>query len=659
MPIKKCTENGQSGWQWGNEGKCYIGENGKEEAIKQAVAIGKGKMPKDSEYEILDDDLIIEDAEKKVMGFIPPPVPERFPKEAYTILSHTYATIRGQWVKEHPNDPENQSNKVKAASIAWEAVAKAGYKKNKEGNWNKDSIDEDLEYQEVEQEYKNNSKGMEDILKGFDEYNQLPDEIDRTPGIRRALKALASTRKKNKQVFLKSEEDDGYELQGKAVSKETFFKKIGGVPKSWIEEKKKMKEKDAYKKKIDSVNRYDVFEITEDTMTEPFKQTSEGYLKGRAIIANTGIQSYQQQDGTILRELRTKDDVGEQESLDSFKNIVITSGHPAGGVNAENAKDLQVGFTGSDVRFDGHAISIDMTITDKKTIDEIKTYGRYAISAGYAADLEMHSGFAFGNNQYDAVQKNIRANHVAVNIDRARAGDLAKLKLRMDSNDAVFIDTFVVSEKNNIQSKKENRIMTKIKLNDNVEFEVDKRVEDEFNVIKKTNEDLDKSLKSKNDELSVLQGKYDSLVADNAKLKEDKENLEKEIPAKVDSAVKDRISLVDTAVKFGIEIKEDMDNLTVKKEVIKKAYADLNLEDKDEKYISSVFDAAIITLSKNVAVDNKAAVLNIKPDKDVKIDADELRKRHIKNAWKLDSEQAKKYREGVIDEDMKKILEEV
>ena len=35
-----------------------------------------------------------------------------------------------------------------------------------------------------------------------------------------------------------------------------------------------------------------------------------------------------------------------------------------------------------------------------------------------------------------------------------------------------------------------------------------------------------------------------------------------------------------------------MDNLTVKKEVIKKAYADLNLEDKDEKYISSVFDAA-------------------------------------------------------------------
>lgn len=433
--------------------------------------------------------------------------------------------------------------------------------------------------------------------------------------------------------------------------------------KKWLEENKYNYLKFIpAKNKVDSitsVNRYDVFEITEDSMTEPFKETPEGYLKGRAIIANTGIQSYQQQDGTILRELRTKDDVGEQKSLDSFKNIIITSGHPKEGVNADNAKELQVGFTGNDVRFDGHAISIDMIITDKKTIDEIKTYGRYAISAGYAADLEMHSGFAFGNNQYDAVQKNIRANHVAVNIDRARAGDLAKLKLRMDSNDAFHINESDVVGDNNIEPKKENKIMAKIKLNDNVEFEVDKRVEDEFNTIKKTNEDLDKSLKSKNDELSVLQGKYDSLVADNAKLKEDKENLEKEIPTKVDSAVKDRISLVDTAVKFGIEIKEDMDNLTVKKEVIKKAYADLNLEDKDEKYISSVFDAAIITLSKNVAVDNKAAVLNIKPDKDVKIDADELRKRHIKNAWKLDSEQAKKYREGIINEEMKKILEEV
>lgn len=415
--------------------------------------------------------------------------------------------------------------------------------------------------------------------------------------------------------------------------------------------------------KIDSVNRYDVFEITEDNMVEPFRKTPEGYLKGRAIVTNTGIFNYIQSDGSILRELRTPEDIGNQETLDSLVMQVMTDDHPKGevapngAVNADNAKQLQAGFTGESVKFDGHATSIPITITDGKTIDKILQDGKIALSCGYAADLEMRAGFAYGNNQYDAVQKNIKYNHIAI-VERGRAGDLAKLKLRMDSNDAVFINSDVFGD-NKIQPKKENKTMAKIKLNDNVEFEVDKRVEDEFNTIKKTNEDLDKSLKSKNDEMSTLQGKYDSLVADNAKLKEDKETLEKEIPTKVNDAVKNRIGLVDQAVKFGIEIKEDMDNFTIKKEVIKKAYADMNLEDKDENYIIPVFDAAVMALSKSVAADNKEATLNIKHSKTDKVDADELRNRRIKNAWKLDSEQARKYREGNIDEDMKKILEEV
>jgi len=588
MPIKKCTENGQEGWSWGN-GKCFIGKNAKKEAIKQAIAIGKGKFPEDiddsikdmveeleKEYEDVcknkkDESDIIYDSEKKVIGFIPPPYPANMPKEAVTILIHTYANIRKQWVKEHPNDPENKENKIKAASIAWNAVKEAGYKKNKEGKWSKDSIkiDSNWEYEAI-----------------------IKNKVD----------------------------------------------------------------------KIDSVNRFDVFELTEDNMVEPFRKTPEGYLRGRAIVTNTGIFNYIQSDGSILRELRTPEDIGNQETLDSLIMQVMTDNHPKGdiapngSVNADNAKELQVGFTGENVRFDGMTTSIPITITDGKTIEKIEKEGKIALSCGYVADLEMRSGFAYGNNQYDAVQKNIKYNHIAI-VDRGRAGDLAKLKLRMDSNDAVYINSDVFGD-NNTQPKKENKTMAKIRLNDNVEFEVDKRVEDEFNTIKKTNEDLDKSLKVKNDELSTLQGKYDSLVADNAKLKEDKEKLEKEIPIKIDNAVKDRITIVDTAVKFGLEIKEDMNNLDIKKEVIKKAYADMNLEDKDENYISSVFDAAIITLNKSVVADNKEKILNIQPSKTDKVDADELRNRRIKNAWKLDSEQGKKYREGIIDEDMKKILDE-
>lgn len=33
-----CSENGKSGWKYGNSGRCYTGPGGKKKAIKQGVA---------------------------------------------------------------------------------------------------------------------------------------------------------------------------------------------------------------------------------------------------------------------------------------------------------------------------------------------------------------------------------------------------------------------------------------------------------------------------------------------------------------------------------------------------------------------------------------------------------------------------------------------
>jgi len=41
MPLKRCELNGKSGWKWGEEGTCYTQSNGKELAIRQAIAISK------------------------------------------------------------------------------------------------------------------------------------------------------------------------------------------------------------------------------------------------------------------------------------------------------------------------------------------------------------------------------------------------------------------------------------------------------------------------------------------------------------------------------------------------------------------------------------------------------------------------------------------
>lgn len=39
MPLTRCTQDGKSGWRWGQQGHCYTGKDGKKNAIKQGIAI--------------------------------------------------------------------------------------------------------------------------------------------------------------------------------------------------------------------------------------------------------------------------------------------------------------------------------------------------------------------------------------------------------------------------------------------------------------------------------------------------------------------------------------------------------------------------------------------------------------------------------------------
>jgi len=39
MPLKRCSDNNNNGWKWGDQGKCYTGPDGKKKAIKQGIVI--------------------------------------------------------------------------------------------------------------------------------------------------------------------------------------------------------------------------------------------------------------------------------------------------------------------------------------------------------------------------------------------------------------------------------------------------------------------------------------------------------------------------------------------------------------------------------------------------------------------------------------------
>ena len=127
------------------------------------------------------------------------------------------------------------------------------------------------------------------------------------------------------------------------------------------------------------------FRIDKNPLPKVYR-TSEGYIKGTAIVTRTGIFKYVDNQGNIRLELRHPEDVLEEDSLESLKQIPITVEHPTVLVDATNAKNLSVGLTGETVKVDGENIKTTVTITALDGINAVDN-GKEELSLGYTLDL--------------------------------------------------------------------------------------------------------------------------------------------------------------------------------------------------------------------------------------------------------------------------------
>lgn len=67
--------------------------------------------------------------------YFEPPESGDAPTGVKNILKSVYNSCRSAWVKDHPNDRENASNKESCSRIAWNAVKQAGWSKGDDGKW--------------------------------------------------------------------------------------------------------------------------------------------------------------------------------------------------------------------------------------------------------------------------------------------------------------------------------------------------------------------------------------------------------------------------------------------------------------------------------------------------------------------------------------------
>ncbi len=139
----------------------------------------------------------------------------------------------------------------------------------------------------------------------------------------------------------------------------------------------------------------------------------------------------------IYQVLRPEEELNNEETLQSFKLVPIVNDHTMLGTKEgmQPAEQKGVhGVIGEDVYFKDGIIYGDLKIFSETLKEEIEN-GKKELSMGYFCDYELKDG-EFNGKQYQAVQRNLRINHVAL-VDEGRMGADVRVMDKMITFDSI------------------------------------------------------------------------------------------------------------------------------------------------------------------------------------------------------------------------------
>ena len=377
--------------------------------------------------------------------------------------------------------------------------------------------------------------------------------------------------------------------------------------------------------------------------------TPEGYLIDHPILTRVGIFEYKNPDGSIRRELRLPEEVFAPESLASYKGKPVILTHEAGMIDSDNVQQEQIGTILSEGTQDGDNVRAQIIIHDARKLD----YGLRELSLGYSLDLEEVPG-EWQGQPYDAIQRNIRVNHLAL-VEKARAGDSARLNIDGEDTQAEKGGNTMSKRKDGLtpeeiaqlveeyKKRKEQRMLNnqptadaegeentsenqdegeetaadpvqEVKENrDRRDAAGDCETMDEANgMIAQQDSDIQKLL----DFIAQLQAKIDFDEASSEETNTDEEGdpQPEAAPAEekkeeslnmdsIDAIVSQKIELIRLGDKLHMDGIETMKPMDAKKAIIKKVNPNIRLDGKDKAYIDAMYDITKESIGKRKGVD--------------------------------------------------------
>jgi len=338
------------------------------------------------------------------------------------------------------------------------------------------------------------------------------------------------------------------------------------------------------------------------------ERTDQGYLRAPATITKTGVFAYRLPGGKTRRELRLPDEVFCADTLASFGIAPLTNGHPPAMLNSRNTARYQVGSV-VEPKQDGNHVAAFVQVTDADAIEAAEA-GRRELSCGYHCDLEPRAGFTDGipgvpdGQPYDAIQRNIRGNHVAM-VDKGRAG--STVQLRLDGADAFQIqpdEQPPVAAAQPVKVRADGRpkngakgMEPKVRI-DGVDYEATPQLEQAVGKLIKRLDDAETVIEDCKKFHAQEKARADA--AEESLAAEKKARADAEDPARLRKAVDDRLALERVAGPIlGTEAKlDEMADADIKSAVVlavasDKDTAKARLDGCDAAYLQARFDAAV------------------------------------------------------------------
>lgn len=363
--------------------------------------------------------------------------------------------------------------------------------------------------------------------------------------------------------------------------------------------------------------------------------TDEGFLRVPARISRIGIQEYlavemglTDRDPTdIIRVYRPEEEVFSDDSLNSFASKPVTNNHPPELVNPKNFRNFGVGFSGPEVTQDGMFAKTVLHVTDEEAIKNIES-GKVELSNGYTADIDWTPGVTPDGEQFDAVQRNIKGNHIAI-VERGRAGPACRVA-------------------DNLPITGDKVAMAKITI-DGVDFEVSDQAAQAVDKLQARLTDAEKEAQTKAEEIKAKEDEMEEKAAE-AKKTEDSLNAKiddakSKIPTTdtLDKLVAERTAVVDTVRKVAPDLKwEGKDADTLRKEVVALKCPNVQMDSVSADYVKARFDMLVESVESNSQQQLDDAFTQQVNDKDKKVEdtrsADVIAREKMmadsQNAWK-------------------------